>query len=323
MSKSVQRSLGFLLLFASLTGSASARDVEVRWIPPTSDGVAGYRLYIGVSRVGIIEAAPIDLGRPSVDASGVASARIAGLDRSMLLGFEMTAYDALGRESVRSNFLILDSSGGEAFGASLWSADFDASPLGFIPDGFLAPTGTFRVSEFPDGNRALAGQTLTGLVSAQYIGSDSLGWGDYEISGRLMLQLRTSVLGIAVRADTNLGSYFGLGGDGSGEFALSQQGKAPLTCARSQSTGQGVDVTTWFRFRLRVTRPSGRSRLRAKFWTVGQAEPLVWGADCWTTVALPLGSGELALYTASRGRAYWDKLLVRSVIGVIEPIPDP
>ncbi len=325
MSKSVQNILGFLLIFALLAGSVSAKDVELSWAPSESTGVvAGYKLYIGSSRLGLQTAEAIDVGLPPVDTSGIATALVSDLDRSLIIGFEMTSYDALGRESIRSNMVILDAPDSERIGSSIYFENFTGLPVGVSPEGFELPAGAFLVAQFPDGNLAAAGQATAGsVVAAEYIGSPTFAWRNYEVTGKLMLFRRTGTAGIAVRADTNLGSYFGFGGDGSGEFALSQAGKVPLSCALSTSTGKSVVANSWFRFRLRVTEPSSRTRLRGKFWPVGQAEPVVWLTDCWVDVTLPLGSGELALYTAGLGRAYWDDLNVKPVLGAPQPIPVP
>jgi hypothetical protein len=114
---------------------------------------------------------------------------------------------------------------------------------------------------------------------------------------------------------------FLLGADSRGVFSIEQRGKLPLRCASSASTGVSVLTGRWYRFKLRYTNPSSRSRVRAKVWREGEAEPSPWLADCWTDTPVPLDSGVFALYRDTSGTVYWDDLEVRRVTGVIAPTP--
>ncbi len=323
MTKPALGSLGLLIAFASFSRLASAGEVELRWVPTPNDRIAGYNLYVGKSNAGLLAAAPIDLGQPLVDSSGVASVRLSSPDRSLVLGFEMTSYDAVGRESARSNAVHLGPADVETLGGTVWSATFDDSVIGSTPANFVDPTQRFHIAGFSDGNRAVAAQSMpsAGLVAAEYVGIDSYSWGNYEVSGRLMLLRDTGAAGIAVRAEEGLYAYFGFGGYGGGYFDLWEHNKEYLTCAGSISTGEPLLVGTWYRFRLRVTDPSGVARLRGKAWMLGGIEPGIWQTDCWTEVEMQPTSGEFALYAVGFSRAYWDTLTVRRILGAPEPIP--
>ena len=321
MPKTVLRSLVVLCLFAPLASSAAAADVTLRWRPPASGGAVGYNVYIAPQTAGALVATPIDVGRPTADAAGVESARIVGVDLSKLLSVEMTSYDALRRESARSNRILLVP-GGETLAAPIWSTDFQTVTLGTNPVGFFDSGGVFRVGPFSDGNRALRAPVTEGRMVSGYLGSSSATWDPYEIEGRLYSLSATLVGGVAVRVGAgDLSTSFLLGSDSRGVFALAQRGKPALRCAVSASTGVSMLAFRWFRFRLRYTEPSGRARLRAKVWLQTDPEPTAWQADCWTDVPPATDSGVFALYREGSGLVYWDDLVVRPVTGTFAPIP--
>lgn len=321
MPKTVLHSLVALCLFAALAPPAAAENVTLRWRPPASGGAVGYNVYIAVPVTGPLAATPIDVGRPTANAAGIASALVVGVDRSKLLGVEMTSYDALRRESAHSNRILLVP-GNETLAAPIATIDFQGGAPGAHPIGFLDWGADFHTSQFGDGNLALAAPITAGRMVSRYIARNSSSWEPYEIEGRLFSASATLVGGIAVRVGAaDLGSGFLLGSDSRGVFALAQRGKPALRCATSASTGVSMVANRWFRFRLRYTEPSGRARVRAKVWLQSNPEPAAWQADCWTDVPPATDSGVFAVYREGSGFAYWDDLVVRPVTGTFTPIP--
>jgi hypothetical protein len=315
------RPLFALAFLVTVATSAAAQDVQLRWIPSTSVGVAGYNVYIAPPVSGPLPVTPINVGRPAVDASGVASAWITGLNRSQLLGVEMTSYDSASRESARSNRVILLPVG-ESLGAPIYSASFTGLATGAHPIGFIDTGGMFRVTRLSDQNPIVSAPTSWGNSVSRYLAGGSSGWGAYEISGRMYLTTGSRIAGVAARVTSaNPFTGFLLGADSRGVFSIEQRGKLPLRCASSASTGVSALTGRWYRFKFRNTRPSGRARLRAKVWREGEAEPSAWLADCWTDTPVPLDSGVFALYRDTSGTVYWDDLEVRRVTGIIAPIP--
>jgi len=55
--------------------------------------------------------------------------------------------------------------------------------------------------------------------------------------------------------------------------------------------------------------PQG-TRVQAKAWRAGQAEPVAWTADCMDTRGGRPGSGTIGLWSGSGGTKYWDDLQV-------------
>jgi hypothetical protein len=326
MSKPILGLLAALSFLFTSAGTASAQDVELAWIPPAGSLVAGYNVYIASSGSGPIVATPIDVGRPPVDELGIARARIRGIAPSGLR-IEMTSYDASRRESARSNrvFLMRRS---EYVDEPIWAADFTGLAPGAHPAGFVDSGASFAVAEHPTGNRVLALGGAEGFPVSRYTGSESVRWEPYELSGRIFFQPGSRTGGVAVRvplagrsgADP-LGSGFSLAGDSTGVFVVRAHGGDELECANSTSTGVSALATRWFRFRLRYTEPNQRSRVRARVWRDGSAEPAEWQVDCWTDALPAADSGVFALHRDGSGAVFWDDLQVRPVRGWWEQIP--
>ena len=308
------------LTLCALSHPASAQQVVLSWIPSPSGGVSGYRAYIAAPQTGPITSAPLNVGNPTTNASGVKSAAIT-LDRTREWVVEMTAYSAGGAESGRSNRVTIPALV-ETLGAPVYQTDFSAFATGTLPTNFLDPAGAYRISTFADGNRALGTSAPSGRVVTRYVGSPVTASNAYEISGRISLVAGSRLGGVAVHVpSSDLSSYFALGVDSRLVFALAQAGKAPLSCASSASTGVSPALSRWYRFKLRYTNPGGRVRLRAKVWLHTDPEPAAWQADCWTGTTVSAGSGAFALYRDGSGIVYWDDLLVRPVTGTLDPIP--
>ena len=327
MSRSILSALAFSFIFAALAGSAAAQNVTLRWIPAAAGQVAGYNVYIARIAAGPLIAAGIDVGLPRPDATGVASVLLTGVDRTApLLWVEMTAYDGSGRESARSNRVVLLGDG-ETLAQPTWSQDFEELTPGNRAPGFIDWGGLSALTRFADGNQALrlsSSSSATGPVVSRYVGSASPMWAPYELEGRILALVGSRATGVGVRVGAgDLSTSFILGGDIAGEFALDQVGKPNLRCARSTSTGVSIAGNQWFRFRLRYTAPDGRARLRAKVWRPGELEPTQWQADCWTDIPPWSDSGTFALYRGATGVSYWDDLVVRPVTGTFSGIPNP
>jgi trimeric autotransporter adhesin len=325
-----------VLLMLALSMDARADAVLVRFLPPGGT-VAGYKVYSAFETTGAITSAPIDAGARPPDATGVASYSLANLDPTRSYSVEMTAYNSSGVESARSNRITLAARTapppGETLGAPLWQNDFSAYAPGVHVPLFqdlvgdvrsLSSTNLFAVSYFADGNAAWGVSGSAGALATRYVGSNSAGWGSYEISGRTWSSSALGQLGIASRSTESGGTrYFELGQNASRAWLLRTRNEPALTCARGPATGVTQPGARWYSFKLRTTRANGLTRLRAKVWSTGTTEPSAWQADCWTTVAANADSGSFSLQRSGSGSAFFDDLAVRPVQGTLDPIPGP
>jgi len=321
----------FVFLSLMLAVDARADAVLIRFRPPTG-AVAGYKVYSAFETTAPIASAPIDAGARAPDSTGVASYSLANLDPSRSYSVEMTAYDARGVESARSNRITL-APRSESLGAPLWQSDFAAYAPGVHVPGFVdmagdartaSGTDLFKIGYFGDGNSAFGTGEWAGAVSSRYIGSGSSSWGSYELSGRAWSVTAFGQLGIAAHSTGVDGArYFALSEDASGGWRLSGRNEPALTCARGPATGVTAMGSRWYLFKLRTTRAAGLTRVRAKVWRADANEPSAWQADCWTTLAASTDSGAFSLMRAGAGLAYFDDIAVRPVQGTLDPIPGP
>jgi hypothetical protein len=309
--------LCFVFVLSSLSDSANARQVRVSWVPPASSGVAGYNLYVGRAAPGPLVARPIDVGRPQLDAQGIARVVLDDLDLTApRLALEITAYDAGGRESERSNRVTLPGDG-ETLGTPLWSSDFEGRSLGSSPPGFFDYGGDFSIDEFNSGGPAMLRPKFRPAASRPQASSAPradpgarseieaglLTWSAGRSRASRCGSCRRSSLGISARHRA------------AGDFVVDQVGKLGLTCASSDSTDVLLVRFRWHKFRLRYTNPDGRARLRAKVWDARELEPSAWQVDCWTDQPDSNDSGVFALFHTGSGVTYWDDLVVRPVTG--------
>jgi len=319
----------FCAALATLAFAAVARGdaVLLRFYPPPSGVVAGYRVYATFQTTGAITSAPIDAGARAPDATGIASYSLGGLDPARAYSVELTAYDSRGVESARSNRITI-APRLETLGGVLWSSNFGQFAPGVHPPGFVDQIEDVRTATGSDlfavaylgGNAAFGTTADSGMVSSRYLGSGAPGWGSYEIFGRVWTSGIAGGAGIDARS-TDGGRYFGLGQVPGGAWRIRASDEPALTCRSSGSTGVTQPPGTWYFVRFRVTRASGLTRLRAKVWPSGAGEPAAWQADCWTTLAADADSGAFALRRNGAGGAYFDDLAVTEVIGTLDPIP--
>ncbi|MFI5317501.1 MAG: fibronectin type III domain-containing protein [Myxococcota bacterium] len=317
--------VGFFTL--ALATGARADAVLLRFYPPAQGAVAGYKVYAARQTTGAIASAPIDAGVRSPDGTGVASYSLSGLDPNLPYSVEMTAYDARGVESQRSNRVTI-SSRVETLGGVRWSSSFGQFAPGVHVPGFRdeledAETASgadlFAVAYFPDGTAAFGSDADAGDVSSWFVGAGAPYWGSYEITGRVWTSGARAQAGIDARA-SGRGRYFDFGQAPGGSWRLVASEEPALSC-KSAVTRVTQPPGTWYAVRFRVTHASGLTRLRAKVWPSEGAEPAAWQADCWTTLAVASDLGAIALRRGGTGGAYFEDLTVTSVIGKLDPIP--
>jgi hypothetical protein len=321
---SVYLCLGIGML--ALPTETRADAVLLRYRPSPQTSVRGYKLYLAAQATGAITSAAVDIGAPAPDSTGIASYSIANLDPARAYSVELTAYDASGAESARSNRLTL-APRLETLGSPLWQSNFDQYAPGVHVPGFTdlagdsvttSGTNIFSVAYRSDGSRSYWSGSDPGAVASQYTGAEAAGWGSYEISGRLRAD--SWIAGAAIGARMISMHRFELGQDSGGAWTLRGLSEPALTCALGPALGVTPVASYWYSFKYRVTRAAGLTRLRAKVWLQTATEP-AWQADCWTTLAVNPDSGSFILLRGGTGSVYFDDLVVTSVGGTLDPIP--
>ena len=319
----------FCIGMLALATDSRADAVLLRFQPASQSGVAGYDVYFAPQTTGPITSAPVDMGAQAPDSSGLASFMLSGLDPTQAYSFELTAYDAKGAQSPRSNRMNL-AARTEVLGSVLWSNDFSSYAPGVHVPGFVdsvggvptdTGTGLFEVAYFGN-DPAYGTDASAGSVSSDYLGWPSKLWGSVELSGRVWTSSNTAWARILLR-DTpgDEEQSFVFGQLLRGAWAVWGINEPALSCAGSSSTGVVQPPMSWYSFRVRVTRASGLTRVRAMIWPTGTASAATWQVDCWTTLSAGADSGAFGLLRAQSGSAYFDDLAVTAVTGTLEPIP--
>lgn len=321
----------FCVCFAMLALPAVARAdaVLLSFRPPSQGVAAGYNVYLAPDTTGPIASAPLDAGARAPDVNGVASYSIANLDPARAYVVEMTAYDSKGVESRRSNRLSI-APRVETLGTPTLSHNYDVyAPGVHVPDyddargDTTLTTGTnlFFVSYLTDGSRVFGTTLTTGAVRARYVGPVALDRTSAELSGRVFTLMSSALAGVAARITGDGTRYFELGTDSTGAWAVRGRNEPVLSCGRGPALGVTQATSRWHKWKLRVTRIGGLTRLRAKVWPSTTAEPAAWQADCWTKTPSAADSGSFALLRGGVGAAWYDDVTVSPVIGTLEPIP--
>jgi hypothetical protein len=141
----------------------------------------------------------------------------------------------------------------------------------------------------------------------------SLGWRDYEWTGRLRLPEEGEEHGLLVYSDIVSGRFYQIlfdgeggddddGGDGDDDdddddddeigYRVLKGGDDRLGgITRSGFTPAGRE---WYRFRVRVETTDLETRIRARFWKEGEEEPFDWMLDAFDDI-YPLTSGTIAV----------------------------
>ena len=318
--------VGALVLSTVARGDA----VLVRFLP-SAGAATGYKVYWAPQTTGAIAGASMDVGAADVGAGGNASYWLAGLDPTLSYSVEMTAYDARGVESGRSNRLNV-APRVETLGAPLWQSNFGTYAPGVHVPGFAdsrgdsrTTTGTdlFAIAYLGANDPAFGTAAASGMVASTYTGAESAAWGSYEISGRLWTSGDAGA-GIAARVTRSDASrqYFTLHQNASVGWTIGARNEPALTCSAGTVPIPSLPSGwLWSAFRFRVTRAASLTRLRAKLWRFGGSEPAAWQADCWTTTAGAADAGAFALLREASGSVYFDDLALRPVIGKLDPIP--
>jgi hypothetical protein len=176
--------------------------------------------------------------------------------------------------------------------------------------------------------------------ATEYRTSDSLLWRDYEWSGSFLLSHRDrSSLGLLVLSDLASGSFYQVRlkqdesgeDDGDDHEEDDEEDDEEEKADGDEPKPYGIRVLRglsghlegktrsslapaaagWYRFRIRVENLSEETRLSARFWPLGGAEPRDWQIDAWDRRE-PLRNGAIGVLVG-RGKVSFDDLGVEAL----------
>jgi len=147
----------------------------------------------------------------------------------------------------------------------------------------------------------MAAGPSTGESALHRWGDETLGWQNYEFSGRFMRTAADGGIGVTFYSQFPAGYY-------RYYYFRSVKGKPTLHFAKhgEQMAGErldsGIEPTPgrWYAFRVRVESGAAATTMRARVWPAGQTEPAEWQAEA-TDAAQPLRGGTVGLWAIDGG----------------------
>ncbi len=156
-----------------------------------------------------------------------------------------------------------------------YSEDFEKTPVGGVPPGWINCQGKFLVRKLPDGNNVLAKVTSS---SNAVIARGSCFFGTPDMTN------------YTIEADVQgqkINEWMPDAGVGACRYLLKLEGQTQTLRLQSWDAIPRVDEWvplkwlpgTWYRLKLTAIVDKGRTTLRAKIWQRGQQEPAKWDIE--------------------------------------------
>ena len=192
---------------------------------------------------------------------------------------------------------------------------FDAYGAGADPQDWLDQASGFATGDYfrtglVDGNMALVGID-PGYRYTHYNGWGALNWQNYEYSGRVRFGDVNDGISLTFYSQfpANQDRYYQLLRY-SGETGFRLHAHGTNITDGVLSVNVNAQTNTWYRFRLRVFTSSSKTRIVAKVWQDGQAEPANWQIDAYDSSAARITAGTVGVWSMGSGTRAVDDLRV-------------
>ncbi len=235
-----------------------------------------------------------------------------------------------------------DSGGGGTGGGSgdpalIWSENFEALPTGnAVPswmdtrnNGASQDDSLFRVASV-SGNKVLTTSSTDAGLHSHYHGPGSAGWTAYEMRGRMRINDADGRIGVTAYSQyPSADVYYSVSTAWqTGEFEIHGHPnpwvqEIGVSCV-SKRTGVVAQPNVWYRYRLLVEVETDVTRIRAKVWEDGRAQPSGWQADCSHELPELPYKGTVGVWSGRSGSKFWDDFEVIDIFGgsgQLEPQP--
>lgn len=80
-----------------------------------------------------------------------------------------------------------------------------------------------------------------------------------------------------------------------------------------------IDPNKWYRFAIQADSLASETKIRARFWLEGSAEPTTWSIEASDSSATRLTSGRIGMWAALKGDAYIDDIAAKSGSDTVPP----
>jgi len=200
--------------------------------------------------------------------------------------------------------------------SALYGEDFQSYSAGGNPSGWV-DTGAdnslsqndnlFKVYD-QSGNKVFG--TISTLANIHsHLVTTSIGtvnW--YQYSGRMMITNAAGGVGVTFfNQYPYQDAYYRLRRYADGSFQISPHG---TTVAGTTDTGVIPVANAWYNFKIEVEDTGTMTKILAKVWQNGKAEPASWQVNAYDNSATRLKAGTIGLWSYTTGSKYWDDLEV-------------
>ena len=208
-----------------------------------------------------------------------------------------------------------DPTPGTAVPSSSYLFDFESTPDGGDPLGWF-DTGAnnsmepapelFYVRELSSGNHVLATQSRLTNIHSHMLTIDEQHLYDYELRGRMRAKSSRGGIGVTAYSDyPSNDTYYRLRSYNGRNFHLAPHPHGAVSCIGVTTTPVSPKANSWSNFRLQTYAEGNATRIRAKVWRDGDAEP-GWQIDC--ADPAPYTSGYPGVWSMGGGEKQWDDL---------------
>jgi RHS repeat-associated protein len=176
--------------------------------------------------------------------------------------------------------------------------------------------GTNQSSGQPQGNNPRIG-TFSTLSTREFSGT-----GRFEYRGRLIRTTSDARIGLTFFSSyPTQDKYYliGLWSAPSGALTMQLFGFGAGTLTGTVDSGLTLTPNQWYRFAIQVDNADNATKIRARFWADGAAEPTTFSIDAADAAATRLTSGHIGMWAAVKGDAYIDDLFAKSPVAQTPP----
>ncbi|MEM7260564.1 MAG: hypothetical protein AAF488_01145, partial [Planctomycetota bacterium] len=176
----------------------------------------------------------------------------------------------------------------------------------------------FRVGRYSAG-LVLRTDSTDVNIHSHFVGTDSDEWMLTQYTGRLLIDEQDGGIGVTFASGYPEESrYYRLRRYAGTDFHLTARGAGTLQGSTETGVVPAADV--WYRFRVVFSDNGTRTRIQARVWEHGEAEPWRWSIDAFDDSADRLVEGTVGAWSMGPGPKFWREL---AVDGTEVPLPTP
>ena len=148
-------------------------------------------------------------------------------------------------------------------------------------------------------------------IHAHYRANQASQFKNYTYTGMMRILESGGGVGVTFYSDyPKSDTYYRLRMFGGGSFHIAPHPDGEYTLEGSTDTGVIPDVELWQKFKIVVRTYRNRTRIRAKVWPKGAAEPANWQVDCIDRGENRIKKGKPGVWSMASGTKQWKKLKV-------------